>query len=70
MKPHYSILIQWSDADQCYIASLPEFGAFAKTHGETYEQALRNAQTVLGLLVEETEPLPAPAVYEMTHPAA
>jgi len=24
MKPHYSILIQWSDADQCYIASLPE----------------------------------------------
>lgn len=69
MKTQYSILIQWSDADQCYIASLPEFGAFAKTHGASYEEALQNAKTVLGLLVEETEPLPAPAVYEVTHPA-
>jgi len=69
MKPHYSILIQWSDADRCYIASLPEFGAFAKTHGASYAEALQNAQAVLGLLVEETKPLPAPAVYEAAHSA-
>ena len=33
------------------IASLPEFGAYANTHGATYEEALRNAQEVLSLLV-------------------
>ena len=65
MKIHYSIILQWSDADQCYIASLPEFGAYANTHGATYEEALRNAQEVLSLLVEETEHPPKPQVYEI-----
>ena len=32
----YSIVIQWSDLDEAYIASLPEWGEFASTHGETY----------------------------------
>ncbi|WP_366513874.1 type II toxin-antitoxin system HicB family antitoxin [Moorena sp. SIOASIH] len=40
MKNHYSILIQWSEQDQTYIASLPEFGPYAHTHGSSYEEAL------------------------------
>ena len=49
MKSRYSILIQWSNEDQCYIVSLSEFGKYAKTHGDTYEEALKNAQEVLEL---------------------
>ena len=43
MKFRYSILIQWSDEDQKYIVSLPEFGPYAHTYGDTYEEALKNA---------------------------
>ncbi|NEN95932.1 MAG: type II toxin-antitoxin system HicB family antitoxin [Moorea sp. SIO1F2] len=53
MKNHYSILIQWSEQDQTYIASLPEFGPYAHTHGSSYEEALKNAKEVLELLVED-----------------
>lgn len=64
MKLRYSILIQWSDEDRCYIVSLPEFGKYAKTHGDTYEEALKNAQEVLELLIEDSKKLPQPNVYE------
>ncbi|BAU11513.1 hypothetical protein LEP3755_20120 [Leptolyngbya sp. NIES-3755] len=64
MDYRYSILIQWSDEDQCYVVSLPEWGEFCHTHGETYEEAFQNAQEVLELLVESTlatgELLPEP----------
>ena len=63
MKLHYSILIQWSDEDQCYIVSLPEFGKYARTHGDTYEEAVKNAQEVLELLIEENNNLPEPNIY-------
>ena len=64
MKTHYSIIIQWSDDDSCYIASLPEFGPYALTHGETYEDALQNGQEVLDLLMETTSPLPPPRTFK------
>ena len=64
MKSRYSILIQWSDEDQCYIVSLPEFGKYARTHGDTYEEAVRNAQEVLELLIEDNNNLPQPNIYE------
>lgn len=47
----YSILIQWSEEDQVYIARLPEWGQYARTHGNTYEEALENAQEVLADLL-------------------
>jgi predicted RNase H-like HicB family nuclease len=53
MKYQYSILIQWSEEDQKYIVSLPEFGPYAHTHGDTYEEALKNGQEVLELLIED-----------------
>lgn len=54
MQTPHRIRIQWSDADRCYIAALPAFGAFAKTHGATRAQAMQNAKTVLSLLVDDT----------------
>lgn len=65
----YSILIQWSDLDQVYIASLPEWGEFASTHGETYEEALENAREVLEDLIHAYEQtgrqLPSPKVLQV-----
>ncbi len=63
MNVHYSILIQWSEDDQCYVASLPEFGPYAHTHGETYEKALENAKEVLDLLIADKSSLPNPQTY-------
>ncbi|MGL5878043.1 MAG: type II toxin-antitoxin system HicB family antitoxin, partial [Xenococcaceae cyanobacterium] len=52
-----------SDEDQCYIVSLPEFGKYAHTHGDTYEEALKNAQEVLEMLIEDGQALPKPNTY-------
>jgi antitoxin HicB len=64
MNSRYTIIIQWSDEDNCYIVSLPEWGEFCHTHGDTYEEALNNAQEVLEMLIESSlendEPLPEP----------
>jgi predicted RNase H-like HicB family nuclease len=66
----YSVLIQWSEEDQKYIASLPEWGPYAHTHGTSYEEAARNAEEVLELLLEgETNP-PAPALFPTEEPAS
>lgn len=51
-KPQYTVVIQWSDEDDAYVVSLPEWGTSCKTHGRTYEEAARNAQELLELLIE------------------
>ncbi|QSJ14404.1 type II toxin-antitoxin system HicB family antitoxin [Nostoc sp. UHCC 0702] len=62
----YTIIIQWSEEDQCYVVLLPEFTNVMQpcTHGDTYEEALKNAQEVLELLIETAlengESLPEP----------
>lgn len=58
VKDHDSILIQWPEEDRCHVASLPEFGPYARTHGAIYAEALRNARGFFDLLTEETSPLP------------
>lgn len=44
MSVRYSMTIQWSDEDQIYIVSFPEWGDLLHTHGDTYEEAVRNGQ--------------------------
>ncbi|MCC5620118.1 type II toxin-antitoxin system HicB family antitoxin [Nostoc sp. CHAB 5715] len=62
----YTIVIQWSEENQCYVVLLPEFTYIMQpcTHGETYEEALKNAQEVLEMLIESSladgETLPEP----------
>ncbi|MBH8552438.1 type II toxin-antitoxin system HicB family antitoxin [Nostocaceae cyanobacterium CENA357] len=64
----YTIVIQWSDEDECFVVSLPEWGEFCHTHGETYEKAFKNAQEVLEMLIESSladgETLPEPKTLE------
>lgn len=66
----YTIVIQWSDEDQCFVVLLPEFSNAVMqpvTHGDTYEEAIKNAQEVLELLIEslleDGKPLPEPKTF-------
>jgi len=65
----YSVLIQWSDDDDAYLVTLPEWegGIFNPvTHGETYEEAVKSGYEALEALVasarKHNETLP------QTHP--
>ncbi|MDQ3549036.1 MAG: type II toxin-antitoxin system HicB family antitoxin [Chloroflexota bacterium] len=64
------MLIQWSDDDQAFLVTLPEWQDRVLgpvTHGDTYEDAVRNGREVLELLIESAiergESLPTPQLY-------
>lgn len=63
----YSMVIEWSDDDQAYVVSLPEWGDVVHTHGVTYEEALQPSKELIEALVacrqERGEPLPRPRVF-------
>jgi antitoxin HicB len=67
MKVRYSMVIQWSDEDQAFIVSLPEFGPYCKTHGDTYEEAIKQGQDALESLIDayraDKRPLPKPIQF-------
>ncbi len=67
LKPRYTVIVQWSDEDHCFVVSLPEWGEFCHTHGDTYEEAIVNAQEVLEMLIdgaiERGEELPEVQVF-------
>jgi predicted RNase H-like HicB family nuclease len=64
----YSMIIEWSDENDAYIVTLPEFPV-CHTHGATREEALKNGLEVLEILVESEhdawgQPLPTPKLFE------
>src|SRR4051794_24298454 len=65
-KIQYSVIIQWSNEDRAYVVTLPEWGG-RHTHGATYEEAAKNAQEVLELLIEtdkaDRKALPPPHTF-------
>lgn len=67
MNARYTIIIQWSNEDECFVVSLPEWGEFCHTHGNSYEEALKNAIEVLEMLIEsyleDGKPLPEPQIF-------
>ena len=67
MNCHYSIVIQWSDEDQAFIVTFPEFPT-CHTHGDTYEEAAKNAEEVLKLILEahqaQGNSLPVPVKFQ------
>ena len=71
-KPRYAVVIQWSDEDMRYVASLPEWGPYCKTHGDSYEEAAKNAQEVLELLMEDEfgKPVTLPTPKLFHYPGA
>lgn len=65
---HYSMIIQWSDKDNTYIVDVPELPG-CTTHGDTYEEAVKNGQEVIELCIESEQalgrPLPQPRRYDV-----
>lgn len=69
----YSLLLQWSEEDKCYLATCPEFkhllnmgGGF--THGDTWKETAEMAEEAMTLVIESFEsdntPLPEPQLYK------
>ena len=61
------MVIEWSDDDQAYVVSLPEWGDLVHTHGLTYEEALQRGKELLQGLVacrrERGESLLQPRIF-------
>jgi predicted RNase H-like HicB family nuclease len=61
------MVIEWSDEDNAYIVSLPEWGDLVHTHGETYSEAVSMGEDLLEALIasrrERHESLPAPRIF-------
>lgn len=72
---HYSMLIEWSEEDQAFLVSLPEWAErvmMPATHGNTYSEAVKHGQEVLETLVDgarkDDAPLPQPKGFKDTAP--
>ncbi len=70
MNSQYSMVIQWSEEDQCYVVFLPDFQGLVNqpcTDGITYSAAAEHGQEVLETLIEifqaEGKPLPQPKIF-------
>jgi predicted RNase H-like HicB family nuclease len=63
VKDNYPIVIFWSDADEAYIADVPDL-RYCSAHGETPEEALREILIARELWLETARedglPLPDP----------
>ncbi|MGK7930964.1 MAG: type II toxin-antitoxin system HicB family antitoxin [Microcystaceae cyanobacterium] len=68
-KLKYTMIIQWSEEENCYIVGFHDFiGQKWRTHGDSYQEAVSNGVEVLELLIEDYqlagEPLPIPKVHQ------
>ncbi len=65
---HYSMFIQWSDEDKAYIVTVPELPG-CRTHGETYEEAVRQGQDAIATWIEGSKelglPIPPPRILKI-----
>jgi predicted RNase H-like HicB family nuclease len=52
----YEIIIYWSEVDEAYIAEVPEL-AGCTADGETYQEALSNAEIVIQEWIETAKEL-------------
>ncbi|WP_339753573.1 type II toxin-antitoxin system HicB family antitoxin [Algoriphagus aquimarinus] len=55
-NPRYEIIIYWSEEDQAFIAEVPELAGCA-ADGESYSEALANAEIVIGEWIETAKSL-------------
>ena len=61
--PKFEVIIYWSEDDQAYVAEVPELPGCA-ADGQTYREALANAETVIKEWVQTAtglgRPIPTP----------
>ncbi len=57
--PRYEIILYWSDDDNAFVAEVPELpGCMAD--GQSYEEAVQNAEAVIQEWIETAESLGRP----------
>ena len=59
MKSKYEIIIYWNEEDNAYIAEVPEL-AGCMADGDTYQQALKNAEVIIEEWIETAKELKRP----------
>ncbi len=66
------MIIQWSDEDQLFLVTIPEFGdrvLMPSTHGKTREEAIRSGEEVIEMYLEawqtEDESIPEPSTLQI-----
>jgi antitoxin HicB len=69
-KLKYSMVIQWSDEDNCFLVGFPDFpNQKWRTHGDSYEEAVMNGIEALESLIlayeAADESLPKPTVHQV-----
>lgn len=69
----YSLLIEWSEEDGCYLGTCPEFRSIVNmggpfVHGDTWEEVGKEAKIALQGIMESLEEnsytLPEPNLYK------
>jgi predicted RNase H-like HicB family nuclease len=67
----YSMTLQWSEEDQLFLVTIPEFTEKVMmpcTHGKTREEAIRNGEEVIEMYLEawqsEGELIPEPRTLQ------
>lgn len=55
----YELIIYWSDEDKAFIAEVPELAGCA-ADGKTYEEALKNVETIIQEWIETAKDLGRP----------
>lgn len=59
----YEVIIYWSQEDEAFVAEVPQLAGCA-AHGDSQEEALRNAQEAINLWIETAkefgDPIPEP----------
>ena len=58
-KIRYEIIIYWSQQDEAFIAEVPEL-AGCMADGETYQEALANAEVIIQEWIETAQELKRP----------
>lgn len=58
-RHRYEIILSWSEEDQAYVAEVPELPGCA-ADGRTYQEALANAEVVIGEWIETARELGRP----------
>jgi antitoxin HicB len=68
----YSMMIQWSDEDQLFLVTIPEFAdrvVMPCTHGKTREEAIHQGEQVIEMYLdawqEEGQSIPAPNTLQV-----
>ena len=59
MKVKYELILYWSEVDQSFIVEVPELSGCA-ADGETYQEAVQNAEVVIQQWIETAQELGRP----------